>query len=115
MLRLFLSYWFDGGHAKLRTVKALTDSIAPITLPTGEIAPLHLRVPLPDGTAAPIPTLCNKDASLMLGVHLGPASGGEPHIFKMARKGYIWADRMKSCPLPPNLAWQSSHTNSNQG
>ena len=25
----------------------------------------------------------------------------------MARKGYIWADRMKSCPLPPNLAWQS--------
>ncbi len=103
----FLSYWFDGSRAKLRTIKALPDSIAPITLPTGKIAPSHLQVLLPDGTMAPIPTLRNDDASLMLGVHLGPACGGEPHTRKMARKGYIWADRMKSCPLPPNLAWQS--------
>ena len=28
----FLSYWYDCGQAKLRTVKALPDSIAPITL-----------------------------------------------------------------------------------
>jgi hypothetical protein len=83
----FLSYWFDGGRAKLRTIKALPDSIAPITLSTGKIAPSHLRVPLPDGTTAPIPTLRNKDASLMLGIYLGPTSGGEPHIRKMARKG----------------------------
>jgi hypothetical protein len=59
----FLSYWFDGGRAKLRTIKALPDSIAPITLPTGKIAPSHLQVLLPDGTTAPIPTLCNDDAS----------------------------------------------------
>ncbi len=103
----FLSYWFDGSHTKLRTIEALPDSIAPITLSTGKIAPLHLQVLLPDGTTAPIPTLCNDDASLMLGVHLGPASGGEPHIREMVQKGYIWADKMKSCPLPPNLAWQS--------
>jgi hypothetical protein len=75
----FLSYWFDSSRAKLKTIKALPDSITPITLPTGKIAPLHLRVPLPDGTTAPIPTLRNKDAFLMLGVHLGPASGGELH------------------------------------
>ncbi len=104
----FLSYWFDSGHAKLRTIKALPDSIAPITLPTGKIAPSHLQVPLSDETTAPIPTLRNDDASLMLGGHLKPASGGEPHLCKMAQKGYIWADGMKSCPLPPpNLAWQS--------
>ena len=53
----FLSYWYDRGRAKLRTVKALPDSIAPITLPSGETAPSHLRVPLPDGTSAPILTL----------------------------------------------------------
>jgi hypothetical protein len=32
----FLSYWFDGSCAKLRTIKALPDSIAPITLSTGK-------------------------------------------------------------------------------
>jgi hypothetical protein len=53
----FLSYWYDRGQAKLRTVKALPDSIAPITLPSGETALSHLWVPLPDGTTAPIPTL----------------------------------------------------------
>jgi hypothetical protein len=104
----FLSYWYDRGRAsKLRTINALPGSIASITLPNGAIAPSHLRVPLPDGTSAPIPTLCNEDASLMLGVWAGPASGGGKHIHEMARKGYTWADRMKSCPLPPNLAWKS--------
>ncbi len=38
----FLSYWYDCGWAKLRTVKALPDSIAPITLPSGKTAPSHL-------------------------------------------------------------------------
>jgi len=52
----FLSYWYDRGRAKLRTVKALPESIAPITLPLGETAPSHLRVPLPNGMSAPIPT-----------------------------------------------------------
>ncbi len=64
----FLSYWYDRGRDKLRTINALPGSIASITLPNGAIAPSHLRVLLPDGTSAPIPTLCNKDASLMLGV-----------------------------------------------
>ncbi len=52
----FLSYWYNCGREKLRTVKALPESIAPITLPSGETAPSHLRVPLPNGTSAPIPT-----------------------------------------------------------
>jgi hypothetical protein len=43
----FLSYWYDRGWAKLRTVKALSDSIAPITLPSsGETTPSHLRISL---------------------------------------------------------------------
>ncbi len=92
----FLSYLFDGSRAKLRTIKALPDLIAPITLSTSEIASLHLQVPLPDGTTAPIPTLRNKDASLLLGIYLGPTSRGEPHIREMVRKGYTWADRLKS-------------------
>jgi len=103
----FLSYWYDHGRAKLRTVHALPNLIAPITLPSGKIAPLHLRVPLPDGTIAPIPTLRNNDASLMLGIYFGPTSGRGKHVCEMARKGYIWADRMRSRPLPPALAWQS--------
>jgi hypothetical protein len=40
----FLSYWYNHGQAKLRTVKALPESIAPITLPLGKITPSHLRV-----------------------------------------------------------------------
>ncbi len=46
----FLSYWYNHGRAKLRMVRALPASIAPITLSSGKIAPSHLRVPLPDGT-----------------------------------------------------------------
>jgi hypothetical protein len=64
----FLLYWYNHGRAKLRTVKALPNSIAPITLPSGKIAPLHLRVPLRDGMSAPIPTLQKEHASLMLGI-----------------------------------------------
>ncbi len=102
----FLSYWYNRGRAKLRTVRALPALIAPITFPPGKIAPSHLRVPLPDGTLAPIPTLCSKDATLMLGIYFGPTSGGGTHICKMAKKGFIWAGQIKSCPLPPDLAWE---------
>ncbi len=103
----FLSYWYNRGQAKLRTVKALPESIAPITLLSDKIAPSHLRVPLPDGTSAPIPTLCIDNPSLMLGIYFGLTSGGGTHIYKMAKNGFIWADWIKSCPPPPNLAWKS--------
>ncbi len=63
-----LSYWYNHGRAKLRTVRALPASIAPVKLSLGKIAPSHLRVTLPGGTLAPISTLCNKDASLLLGI-----------------------------------------------
>ncbi len=66
----FLSYWYNPGRAKLRTVRSLPASIALIILLSGKIAPSHLRVPLQDGTSAPISTLCNKDVSLMLGYTL---------------------------------------------
>jgi hypothetical protein len=43
----------------------------------------------------------------MLGVHWSPSLGGNVHIKEMAKKGYNWADRMTSCPLPHELAWKS--------
>ena len=99
----FLSYWCDCGWVKLRTVKALPDSIAPITLLSGEIAPSHLRVPLPNGTSALIPTLQNKHASLMLmlGIYFDSTSGGSTHIREMAKKvmrGPTVSDLNRSLP-----------------
>jgi hypothetical protein len=103
----FLSYWFDKGRAKMRTISLLPSPSAFITMPDGTIAPSHLRVLLPDGTSEPIPALKNKETSLMLGVNWGPLSGGGTHVGEMAKKGYSWADQMRSCPLPHNLAWKS--------
>jgi hypothetical protein len=43
----------------------------------------------------------------MIGIYFGPTSGSGTHIHEMAKKGFIWADWIKSCPLPPDLAWKS--------
>jgi hypothetical protein len=91
----------------LRTISALPTPSSIITMPNGSTAPSHLRVPLPDETSAPIPTLRNEETSLMLGVHWSPSSGGKVHVNEMATKGYNWADRMKSRHLPHALAWKS--------
>jgi hypothetical protein len=88
----FLLYWFDKGRAKMRTISSLSTPSALITMPNGSTAPFHLRVPLPDGTSAPIPTLRNEETSLMLGVHWSPSSGGGKHVNEMTKKGYNWAD-----------------------
>ncbi len=88
----FLLYWFDKGRAKMRTISLLPAPSAFITMLDGTIAPSHLRVPLPDGTSKPIPTLKNEETSLMLGVNWGPLSGGGTHVGEMAKKGYNWAD-----------------------
>ncbi len=103
----FLSYWFDKGRAKMGKISSLSAPSAFITMPDGSIAPSHLRVPLPNGTSEPIPTLNNKETSLMLGVKWGPSSGGGTYVCEMAKKGYNWADWMRSRPLPHNLAWKS--------
>ncbi len=76
----FLSYWFDKGRAKLRMISLLPTPSALITMPDGSTAPSHLRVPLPDRTSAPIPTLRNEETSLMLGVHWSPSLGGNVHV-----------------------------------
>jgi hypothetical protein len=43
----------------------------------------------------------------MLGIYSGSTSSGGTHIREMAKKGFIWADQIKSRPLPPDLAWKS--------
>jgi hypothetical protein len=103
----FLSYSYDNGRAKLRPICSLPPPSEYIALDDGTTASSHMRVPLPGVTLASIPTLRNEDASLMLGVWFGPASGGATHVWDMARKGYNWADRTKSRPLPHELAWKS--------
>jgi hypothetical protein len=103
----FLSYSYDNGRAKLRPIRSLPPPSEYIALDDGTMAPSHMRVPLPGGTSAPIPTLRNEDALPMLGVWFGPTSGGATHVREIARKGYNWVDRMKSCPLPQDLAWKS--------
>jgi hypothetical protein len=45
----FLSYWFDKGRVKMRTIGSLPTPTALIAMPDGSTAPSHLRVPLPDG------------------------------------------------------------------
>jgi hypothetical protein len=98
----FLSYWYNRGRAKLRMVKALLASIAPITLPSGKIAPSYLRVPLPDGTSAPIPTLGNEDTSLILGIYFGPTSGGGTHIREMEKRLHVGRPhQITSTPTQP--------------
>jgi len=90
----------------LPLVNALPTPSSLITMPDGSIAPSHLRVTLPDGTSALILTMSNEETSLMLGIHWSPSSGGKMHIEEMAKKGYNWADRMTSRPLPHELAWK---------
>jgi hypothetical protein len=106
----FLSYCYNHEGAKLRTVS----SIAPITLPSGKIAPSHLRVPLTEGTLAPIPTLCNKDVSLMLGIYFGPTSGGSTHICKMAKKTSYGQTGSNHVHSHPTLHGRVLPTNYNQ-
>ncbi len=91
----------------MRTISSLPTPLGLITMPDGSTAPSHLRVPLPDGTSAPIPTLRNEETSFMLGVHWSPLLGGSKHVNEMAKKGYNWVDHMKSRPLPHDLAWKS--------
>jgi hypothetical protein len=43
----------------------------------------------------------------MLSIYFDPTSGSGMHICKMVKIGFIWADWIKSRPLPPNLAWKS--------
>jgi hypothetical protein len=62
---------------------------------------------LTDGASAPILTLHNEEALLMLSINFGPLSGGGTHVWEMACKGFIWEDWMTSHPLPHDFPWKS--------
>jgi hypothetical protein len=90
-----------GGMRSLPTPSAM------ILQNEGTPLPSHLTVPLPDGTCAPIPTIPNTTASLMLGIWHAPSSCRTKHMKEMCSKGHNWVDRLCSRPLPHLEAWIS--------
>ena len=69
--------------------------------------PCHLTVTQPGGDRVPIPTKGVTVSTLMLGVHFVPKGHGTPHTKAMRQKGFEWADRLTTRPLPARDAWLS--------
>jgi hypothetical protein len=104
----FLLYkLFVSEHASMGNIGTLSPPLNYIPHITGPPIQSHLTVPLPDGSTAPTPTIPTVEASLMLSIWFGPSSRGTTHMKEKCRKGFIWADILHSCPLPPSEAWVS--------
>ncbi len=100
-------YRFRNGWTSKSTLAQLPSPTHSIPQLEGPLLPLHLTVPLPDGSLAPIPMLPFITVSLMLGIWFGPDSHGTKHITEMYRKEHEWADCLHSHPLPHSAAWTS--------
>jgi len=72
-----------------------------------KLEPSHISVPQPDGSSVPIPTKDVTEATEMLGMFFAPIGNGVPHIEAMREKGFTWADRLMTRPLPSRGAWLS--------
>ena len=103
----FLTYKYSGGRPSMGTTCNLRAPTAMIPTTDAPPRPSPIRVPLPDGSSAPIPTIPPKEAMLMLGIWFGPSSRGTKHRKEMCQKGIIWTDKLHSRPLPPSEAWIS--------
>jgi hypothetical protein len=97
----FLVYRFVSGCASMGNIGTLSPPLNYIPQIPGPPIQSHLTVPLPDGLTAPFPTIPN------FCIWFGPSSRGTKHIKEMCRKGFIWADKLHYCPLPPSEAWVS--------
>jgi hypothetical protein len=102
-----LVYKFVSVRASMGNIGTLSPPLNYNPQITGPPIQSHLTVSLPDGSTAPIPTIPTAEASLMLGIWFGPSSTGTKHVKEKCRKGFIWADKLHSCPLPPSEAWAS--------
>jgi hypothetical protein len=69
--------------------------------------PSHISISQPDGSVVPIPTRDVTEATEMLGVFFKPQGTSLVHVQQMCKKGYDWADRLATRPLPPRDAWLS--------
>ncbi len=101
----FLVYKFVSGHASMENIGTFSPPSNYIPQITGPPIQSHLTVPLPNGSAASIRTISTAESSLMLGIWFGPSSRGTKHMKEMCHKGFTWAERLHSCPLPPSEAW----------
>jgi hypothetical protein len=103
----FLVYNFSNSRSLMGSIGSHTAPATSILQLEGPSLPSHMTVPLPDGTAAPIPTLPPTTASLMLGIWFRLASQGTKHIAKMCQKGINWTDHLYFRPLSHSKAWTS--------
>jgi hypothetical protein len=102
-----LTYKFINGCAVMGDMRSLPSPSAMMPQNEGIPLPSHLPVPLPDDSCAPIPTIPNTTALLMLGIWHSPSSRRAKHVKEMCSKGHNWVDRLRSRPLPHSEAWIS--------
>ena len=102
-----LSYKFVRGKARLKKVKELPPPLGVVQQKDGTLAPAQFYVPTPPAGRALIPTLEVTEESEMLGTFYASASDGTRHLTEMRGKGFEWADRLTTRPLPRCDAWLS--------
>jgi len=107
----FLTYHTVNGKTMLKPLSKLPAPSAwvDVTQKDGSIKlePSHISVPQPDGSSVPIPTKDVTEATEMLGMFFAPIGNSVPHIEAMREKGFTWADRLMTRPLPSRDAWLS--------
>ena len=102
-----LNYSFNGGRAKLNTLKNFPEPEFAVEVKEKGLQPAHITVPQPDGSNAPIPTVDVTESTEMLGIFFAPTGDSTVHIERMCQKGHDWVDRVKARPLQPSDAWLS--------
>ena len=98
-------YRFRNGKASLKRRSHFPPPADRFTLDDGKLAVGHIHIPQPDGATKYIPTREVDEAEKMLGVHFKPLGTGKEHMEAMCKKGYDWADRLDTRPLPCQDTW----------
>ena len=107
----FLLYEARAGIMRMKSLRNLPPPTGNIEVKQADGSmkeePCHLTVTQPGGDRVPIPTKDVTASTLMLGVHFDSKGDGTRHIKAMQQKGFEWADRLTTRPLPAIDAWLS--------